>query len=334
MYYDTYRGKKNHGRRKRSSGCMGWIIGKLLKLIVFVLMLALLVCGVLYALPVNLMNVEPAQTDLALTDSLPGNRVNILLLGLDYMEEGQQRSDAIIVASVGYDGLKLTSLMRDTLVEIPGYGQHKLNSAYSYGGAEMSMRVINETFGLNITNYVAVDLRTMVDLIDALGGVTVSVEENEIEYLNLYAWRTFKKIRDLDPERYTHYADSQLITEPGEYELDGLFATGYTRIRYSDSDYMRAARQREVISGMVQKLRDNFYNPKIYINLYNVLQNSVDTNLTLPEIISLGEKILISGKIETLRAPKNEYIEDNGSSITITDPQANIQSLYEFIYGE
>lgn len=334
MYYDTYRGKKSHGRRKRSSGCMGWIIGKLLKLIIFVLLLALLVCGVLYALPVNLMNVEPAQTDLALTDSLPGNRVNILLLGLDYMEEGQQRSDAIIVASVGYDGLKLTSLMRDTLVEIPGYGQHKLNSAYSYGGAEMSMRVINETFGLNITNYVAVDLRTMVDLIDALGGVTVSVEENEIEYLNLYAWRTFKKIRDLDPERYAHYADSQLITEPGEYELDGLFATGYTRIRYSDSDYMRAARQREVISGMVQKLRDNFYNPKIYINLYDVLQNSVDTNLSLPEIISLGEKILISGKIETLRAPKNEYIEDNGSSITITDPQANIQSLYEFIYGE
>lgn len=333
MYYDTYRGKKSRGRRQRSSGCMGWLIGKLFKLLALALALILLVCGALYALPVALMNVEPAQTDLALTDSLPGNRVNILLLGLDYLEEGKQRSDAMIVASVGYDGVKLTSLMRDTLVDIPGYGQHKLNSAYSYGGAEMSMRVINKTFGLNITNYVAVDLRTMVDLIDALGGVTVSVEENEIEYLNLYAWRTFKKLRDVDPERYAHYANSQLITAPGEYELDGLFATGYTRIRYSDSDYMRTARQREVISGMVKKLRDNFYNPKIYINLFNVLQNSIDTNLSLPEIISMGEKILISGNIETHRAPQNEHIVDNGSSITITDPQSNIRSLHKFIYN-
>lgn len=332
MYYDTYRGKKSGGRRRRSSGCLGWIAGKLMKLIALLLVLALIAGAALYALPVALMNVEPAQTDLSLTDHLPGNRVNVLLLGLDYMEEGQQRSDAIIVASFGYDGVKLISLMRDTLVEIPGYGQHKLNSAYSYGGAEMAMRVINQTFGLNITNYVAVDLRTLVDLIDALGGVKVSVEENEIEYLNLYAWRTFKKIRDLDPERYAHYADSQLITEPGEYELDGLFATAYTRIRYSDSDYMRTARQREVISGMIAKLRERFYDLRIYINLFNVLQNSVNTNLSLIEMISLGEKVLISGNIETLRAPKNEYIEDNGSSITILDAEANIRSLNEFIY--
>ena len=333
MYYDTYRGKNRSGRRRRSGGCGSWLLGLVFKLIALALVLALIAAGVLYAMPVALMNVEPGGVDLALTDGLPGSRVNVLLLGLDYMDEGQQRSDAMMIASVGYDGAKITSIMRDTLVDIPGHGQHKLNSAYSYGGAEMTMRVINETFDLNITNYAAVDLRTLVDLVDALGGVEVSIEENEISHLNSCAWNTYKKIIQLDPSKYQHYADSKLVTTAGVQLLDGLFATAYTRIRHADSDYMRTARQREVLSAMVTRLRESFYKPQIYVNLYNVLKSSVDTNLSLPELISLGEKVLVSGKIETLRAPANEYIVDNGSFITITNPEENVRSVHEFIYS-
>lgn len=333
MYYDTYRGKNRGGRRRRSGGCGAWLLGLVFKLIALALVLALIAAGVLYAMPVALMNVEPGGVDLALTDGLPGSRVNVLLLGLDYMDEGQQRSDAMMIASVGYDGAKITSIMRDTLVDIPGHGQHKLNSAYSYGGAEMTMRVINETFDLNITNYAAVDLRTLVDLVDALGGVEVSIEENEISHLNSCAWNTYKKIIRLDPAKYQHYADSTLVSTAGVQLLDGLFATAYTRIRHADSDYMRTARQREVLSAMVTRLRENFYKPQIYVNLYNVLKSSVDTNLSLPELISLGEKVLVSGKIETLRAPANEYIVDNGSFITITNPEGNVRSVHEFIYS-
>ena len=333
MYYDTYRGKNRSGRRRRSGGCGSWLLGLVFKLIALALVLALIAAGVLYAMPVALMNVEPGGVDLALTDGLPGSRVNVLLLGLDYMDEGQQRSDAMMIASVGYDGAKITSIMRDTLVDIPGHGQHKLNSAYSYGGAEMTMRVINETFDLNITNYAAVDLRTLVDLVDALGGVEVSIEENEISHLNSCAWNTYKKIIQLDPSKYQHYADSKLVTTAGVQLLDGLFATAYTRIRHADSDYMRTARQREVLSAMLTRLRENFYKPQIYVNLYNVLKSSVDTNLSLPELISLGEKVLVSGKIETLRAPANEYIVDNGSFITITNPEENVRSVHEFIYS-
>ena len=333
MYYDTYRGKNRSGRRRRSGGCGSWLLGLVFKLIALALALALIAAGVLYAMPVALMNVEPGGVDLALTDGLPGSPVNVLLLGLDYMDEGQQRSDAMMIASVGYDGAKITSIMRDTLVDIPGHGQHKLNSAYSYGGAEMTMRVINETFDLNITNYAAVDLRTLVDLVDALGGVEVSIEENEISHLNSCAWNTYKKIIHLDPAKYQHYADSKLVTTAGVHLLDGLFATAYARIRHADSDYMRTARQREVLSAMLTRLRENFYKPQIYVNLYNVLKSSVDTNLSLPELISLGEKVLVSGKIETLRAPANEYIVDNGSFITITNPEANVRSVHEFIYS-
>ena len=334
MYYDTYRGKGRRGRRDRGGGgCLGWLMRALFKLLALILVLALLAAVALYALPVNLMNVEPSGTELSLTDGLPGNRVNILLLGLDALKEGQQRSDGIMIASVGYDGLKLTSLMRDVMVEIPGQGRHKLNSAHALGGPELAMRTINETFHLNITNYVAVDFRTLVDLIDAVGGVDVEIEEKELSYLNSYAYHTYHSISQIDPEKYAHYANSQPETRTGKLRLNGLFATGYTRIRYCDSDYVRASRQREVLSSLVSRLRENCWNPLIYARLYRVLRESVQTNLALPEIISLGEKVLLSGKVDTYRCPANEYLEDSGSAIEITDPEGNIRSLHEFIYN-
>lgn len=333
MYYDTYRGKKRRKRRRKSS-CLGWLAGRLLRLLILALVLALLAAGALYAMPVGLMNIEPAGSDLSLTDGLPGSRVNILLLGLDFLDEGQQRSDAMIIASVGYDGVKLTSVMRDTMVEIPGQGRHKLNSAYSYGGADMVMRVINENFDLNITNYIALDLRTLVDVIDAVGGVEVSVEENELEQVNKYAWNTYKRISAADPEKYAHYQNSVPLNQTGIMRLNGLFATSYARIRHADSDYMRAARQREVFAAIFKSMRANIASPRMYMQLWGVVQNSIDTNLSLPELASIGEKILISGKMETTRVPMNEHAQDDGSSIEIINRAESVRALHEFIYSD
>lgn len=331
MYYDTYRGKKRRGRRR--SSCLGWLLGKLFSLIALAVVLALLAAGLLYIAPVSLLNIENEGMELSLTDGLPTSHVNILLLGLDFLDEGQQRSDAMMIASIGKAGMKLTSVMRDTMVEIPGHGRHKLNSAYSYGGAELVMRVINETFDLNITNYAAVDLRALVDVIDAVGGVDVSVEENELANVNKFAWKTYKKISAQDGGKYSHYASSQPLTQTGMQRLNGLFATSYSRIRAIDSDYMRTARQREVLSAMLSRVKENCWDIRMYIDLLDVARNSIDTNLNLAEILSLGEKLIVSGKIETHRVPENAYCEDNGSSIEITDPQGNIRSLHEFIYS-
>ncbi len=330
MYYDTYRGK--NARRRRSHGCLGWLVLTALKIIFWILILALIAGGVLYALPVSLFNVEPAGIELSPTDGLPGNRINILLLGLDALNDGQQRSDAIMVASIGYDGIKLTSLMRDTMVDIPGQGRHKLNSAHAMGGPELVMRVVNETFQLNITNYIAVDFRTLVDIIDAVGGVNVNLEEKELENLNKNAYNTYKSISKADPERYAHYANSTPETRTGDVRLNGLFATAYSRIRYTDSDYVRTSRQREVIAGILERLRECFWNPLVWVRLYEVLEQSVQTNLSLPELISLGEKVLISGNVENMRIPDDDHMTDNGSTIEITDIEGCVQTLHQFIY--
>lgn len=335
MYYDTYRGKRGGKRRReRGGGCTGWLLGTLLKLIALVLVAVVLAAGVLYAIPPSFMNIESGNAELSLTDGLPSDRVNVLLLGVDFLEDGQQRSDAMMIASVGYNSVRLVSVLRDTLVEIPGYGEHKLNSAYSYGGAEMAMRVVNETFKLNITNYIVVDFSTMVDLVDAIGGVDVEVEDRELEHLNKYAYDTFKKINAVNPEKYGHYINSQPYTQGGTLHLNGLFATGYSRIRMIDSDYTRTQRQRRVLAAVLEQVKGSVMNPLMYARLYQVYRDSVQTNLSLAELISIGEKALVAGKIETERMPKNEYIYDDQSALHITDPQGNIIAMHNFLYGE
>ena len=333
MYYDTYRGKRRGKERRERSGCTGWLLGSLLRLLALLLVALVLVAGVLYAIPPSFMNTEPMNVELSLTDGLPGDRVNILLLGVDFLEDGQQRSDAMMIASVGYNSVRLTSVLRDTLVDIPGYGEHKLNSAYAYGGPEMTMRVINETFMLNITNYIVVDFSTMVDLVDAIGGVDVEIEDRELEHLNKYAYDTFKKINAINPEKYGHYINSQPYTQGGKLHLNGLFATGYSRIRLIDTDYKRTQRQRRVLSAVLERMKDNIWNPLMYARLLQVCRDSVQTNLSLAELISIGEKVLVSGKLETERMPKSEYIYDDGSSLHITDPQNNIIAMHSFLYG-
>ncbi|MGN0183480.1 MAG: LCP family protein [Aristaeellaceae bacterium] len=335
MYYDTYRGKRGgKKRRERGGGCTGWLLRTLLKLLALVLVAAVLAAVVLYAIPPSFMNIEPGNAELSLTDGLPSDRVNVLLLGVDFLEDGQQRSDAMMIASVGYNSVRLVSVLRDTLVEIPGYGEHKLNSAYSYGGAEMAMRVVNETFKLNITNYIVVDFSTMVDLVDAIGGVDVEVEERELEHLNKYAYDTFKKINAVNPEKYGHYINSQPYTQGGTLHLNGLFATGYSRIRLIDTDYKRTQRQRRVLSAVLEQVKGSAMNPLMYARLYQVYRDSVQTNLSLAELISIGEKALVAGKIETERMPKDEYIYDDQSALHITDPQGNIIAMHNFLYGE
>lgn len=327
MYYETYKKKhKKQRKSKRSGGCLGFLLKKLFKLLLLVLILALLSAALLYALPVAMMNVEPADAELSLTSNLPNSRLNVLLLGLDVLDDSSQRSDTMMIATIDYTSVKLTSIMRDTLVEIDGHGTQKINSAYSYGGPELAMRCVNETFGLNITNYVAVDFTTLVKLVDAVGGVDMEITAAELEQMNknvgMSAWM-FK------PQGY----DAVPMTQAGKVHLNGLFALGYARIRKIDSDYMRTYRQRKVISAILDSSKRQLWNPLLYARLYGVLKESVQTNLSVVELISLAEKALLAGEIETMRVPEDAYCTDNGSSIRITKPQESKASLKRFLYS-
>ena len=329
MYYDDYKKKQKRSKRGRKRRGFGeWLGQGILKLIALALTVLLVSAGLLYALPPSLFMVEPEGVNLALTDGLPTNCLNVLLLGTDDLRDGAQRSDAMLIASIGYGKFRLTSLMRDTLVDIPDHGQNKLNAAYAFGGPELVMRTVNQNFGLNIIHFAQVDYVALVRLIDAIGGVELDITEAERARLNT----AMLKVRNVfQPLGYTAHE----LTQYGEnIHLDGLQALSYARLRKIDSDFMRTSRQRILLSAIAQKLRDNLWNPAMLSRLVRVVMDNVHTNMSALQILSLGEKVLLAGESDQLRLPVDGSYEDDGSRLTIVNMNANRRAFLEFAYGE
>ena len=132
MYYESYARKKPRPRKKRRGGCLGALLRFFGKLVALALVLAMVGAVGLYFLPVSLFMVEP-DYDLALATDLPSSPINVLVLGVDVLNDGSQRSDTMMIASIDRGTLRLTSIQRDTYVEIDGYGRGKINAAYVYG---------------------------------------------------------------------------------------------------------------------------------------------------------------------------------------------------------
>ncbi|MDZ7548740.1 LCP family protein, partial [Clostridium perfringens] len=135
------------------------------------------------------------------------------------------RSDSIMILTLDsvHNKLKLTSIMRDSYVNIPGRGLDKINHAYAFGGPELAVRTLNENFDLNIKEFMAVDFTSLPTIIDKLGGVTINIIPEEISHI-------------------------PGITSAGNQVLNGKQALAYSRIRYaSGGDYKRTERQRTVV---------------------------------------------------------------------------------------
>ena len=184
MYYESYARKKPRPRKKRRGGCLGALLRFFGKLVALALVLAMVGAVGLYFLPVSLFMVEP-DYDLALATDLPSSPINVLVLGVDVLNDGSQRSDTMMIASIDRGTLRLTSIQRDTYVEIDGYGRGKINAAYVYGGPELAMRTVNQAFGMNIMHYVVVDFTALVDMVDALGGIELDISEAERKQINI-----------------------------------------------------------------------------------------------------------------------------------------------------
>lgn len=114
---------------------------------------------------------------------------NILLVGTDgrTLDEAS-RSDSMMILTVDANNkkLKLTSLARDTYVDIPGHNKAKLNAAYAYGGINLLIETIESNFKLDIQDYAIVNFFSFMDIVDTLGGVTVDVRKSELHELNRY----------------------------------------------------------------------------------------------------------------------------------------------------
>lgn len=328
MKYDIY--GDDRPRRERRGGCLErlikWILKQILKIIAVLLVIAVLAAAIVYMLPTGLFMLDP-ETDLALTDGLPSSPFNVLLLGVDAVSEGSRRSDAMMVASIGRDTFRLTSLQRDMLVEIDGHGVQKLNAAYAYGGPELVMRTVNRALGMNITKYAVVDYTLVVRLVDAVGGIDISVTAEEVQHINKNVLGVRKIFQPLG------YTATELVEYGENTHLDGLQALGYSRIRKLDSDFVRTSRQRIVIEATLKKLKQQLWNPVVLTEFAGGVFGGIETNLSVLEIASLGSKALFADEMQQFRLPVNDSFMDNGSSLEVYDWQGNIDAFRNFVYG-
>ena len=326
MYYEDYKPRVRKKKPRRRSGCGGAIGRFFLKLAVKLLAVVLLIAAALYFLPTALFRFERGG-NYALNDSLPAEPYNVLFLGVDVLDDGRQRSDTMMIASIDGKELKLTSIQRDMVAEIDGHGSDKINAAFAYGGPELAVRTVNQALDMNIMRYVVVDFSVLVRMVDALGGIRMDITEKEMEHININVWKSRKVFA---PQGYT----ASQLTEFGEnVKLYGLRALAYARIRKLDSDFVRTSRQRRVVEAMLDKLRGSLWNPVVVTRFIKEGLSGVQTNLSVVEMLSLGEKALFSGEIRNMRLPVDGSYKDNGSTLTVTDREANVAALREFLYG-
>ncbi|MCQ2437473.1 MAG: LCP family protein [Clostridia bacterium] len=320
MYYDPYDRPK-----RRRSGCLGWLLKTLFKLIALLLVLTILAAGVLYIAPISLLQVEP-DADVSPAADLPDSPLNLLILGVDTLNNGLQRSDTMMIASVGGNNLVLSSLQRDVLVDLEGHGSCKLNAAYAFGGAPMAMRAVNQTYRTNVVRYIVVDFTVLVRIVDAIGGIDIDITEAEMQQINLNVVASYPIFGPLG------YTAQPLTTWGEKTHLDGLQALGYARIRKIDSDFMRTSRQRRVITAIVGKLKANLFNPLVIIPTAKTVMEGIDTDLNFVELVMVAEKVLSAKEITQLRLPVDGSFSDNGSSLKITDYDASARAFRQAVY--
>ena len=258
---------------------------------------------------------------------------NIALFGLDStqqsLDSGNNRTDVMIIASINNKtgDAKLVSLYRDTYLDVGDGNYQKANAAYAFGGPEQAIKMINKNLDLNITDYVTVGFEGVTDLVDEVGGVEIDVQSDEIEHLNNYQ-------STMATELGKEYIP---VTAPGVQTLNGLQATAYCRIRYTDGgDFKRTERQKEVLSKAFEKLKKS--GPVTMIKAANSLSSEVRTSLNPAEIASLAMKAMRFNISETGGFPNDQYravgyIGDQSCVIPVhlTD---NVVWLHQYLFND
>lgn len=261
---------------------------------------------------------------------------NILLIGTDARTlDEKSRSDSIMILSVDsvHKKLKLTSIMRDSYVDIPEHGEQKINHAFFYGGPELLMKTVENNFKIDIDHYAIINFFGFKDLVDSLGGIDVEVKENEISPINDVIYGTIKQMPEFKK-------DFKLLEQPGMQHLNGLQALAYSRVRHvGNGDIDRSKRQREVISIVIGRLKDT---PVIkYPMVITKFLPYMKTDMNAGDIASYAYTVYKIGNFnpEQIQMPTAELsvgktINKKKGWVWLMDKEQNSKILQDFIYED
>lgn len=261
--------------------------------------------------------------------------INILLLGVEEFG-GASNTDSIMIATINTkdNTMKLTSIMRDLYVTIPGYSNNRINSVYSKGGIDLLYETINLNFGVQLDGYAKVGFDAFEKIVDIVGGVEISLTEKEAKYLNSTNYISEPKYRNV---------------VAGKQVVNGNQALGYCRVRKvstgtESSDFGRTQRQRVVLNAIFNKVKS-----KNIIQL-GFLMNDILTNVKIETDISKKQftDIMVQGVKLNIKTLENKRIPSDGSFNNIKvklgkynqdvlepkDWDVTRKEIRQFIYGD
>lgn len=256
---------------------------------------------------------------------------NIALFGID-----GGRSDTIIIASINQTDhtIKLISIPRDTYVSVEGHGKTKINHAYAYGKEQLALKTINSNFGLNISEYVTINFKGLINIINKLGGIELEITKAEMEYINKYVSESYqltgKKV--------------QTLSSYGKVTLTGEQALTHARNRTIGNDFYREERQRDVITAVMNKV-STMSLTKI-LGLSDSILSEVKTNLDINESIGILTSALSNSSeymnsVTSKQIPSEEAGNGSGKGQKIsgiyyfvTDLEEAKTAFKNAIYGE
>lgn len=273
----------------------------------------------------------PAETTVEIRDE--DGVYNIILLGADKVSG--YLTDAMIVVTINQNdnSIKMTSFMRDMLVNIPGKKPDRLNTVYSKGGSKLLYQVFKEHFGIELHGYVLVDYNSLADVVDALGGVEIYVSQKIAEFLNT--------------SNYIEKEEDRTLIPGATQVLNGGQVVGYCRQRQigngtEANDYARTQRQRAVLNAIYEKFRN-----KSLVELLGIMEEILPlvlTDMSSGEMVKIATKAITSGlgDIEQMRIPVagafaevyyQETEDSKKKAVLQVDFEVNADALHEFLFG-
>lgn len=266
-----------------------------------------------------------------------GPYTNIALFGLDSRSQelnGGVNSDTIIIASINNKtkDVKLVSVYRDTLLEMPDGYYHKINSAY-LEGPENALNALNYNLDMDIKNYVAINFEALIRTIDMLGGIDVEMTAEEAFWCDGYIAETalaagmpIQGEEDLLPHQ-----------NGGTYHLNGIQATAFCRIRYTDGyDFRRTERQRYVLKQVLDKAKDA--SVTTLNDIADEVLPLVSTSFKNSDIISLGLNVANYNLVDTTGFPfesVSDWTDSSGSQCVVAvGYEDNVKKLHEWLFPD
>lgn len=324
-YYEQEERRKRAAKRKKK---------RRTTFVIEVLVLVILAAGLFVAAKIGkIQRTDVSKGDIvindAVADSLKGY-TNIALFGVDSREgslDQDAHSDALMVASINNEtkDVKLVSVYRDTYLDNTNGEYRKATECYYFGGPSRSISMLNKNLDLDITDFVTVDFTALADVVDALGGIDIDVQEDEIVHLNNYQVEGSQVTgKEIIPVEYA-----------GMQTLNGLQALSYCRIRYTEgSDFKRTERQRTVIQKILEKAKSA--DLLTLNNLIDQVASNMMTSLSNTELLSLAKDVAAYNLVDQTGFPFNLTTANlsAGDCVVPVNLEDNVRQLHQWMFGD